>query len=144
MIRVTEHRRRKPGAECVRCKMSIESGERYRQLIAVNDDILEESFARRTAHSSCVAGDELWETFSEGYSRSPDARYAAAVRASAVFNERHPIGTPVRYWPGAHGGMSEVPTGETRTKARILGNTAVVWVTGHSACIALTHVEATR
>jgi len=58
------------------------------------------------------------------------------------FNATHDIGTLVRYWTGAKGdGPGEV--GETRTEAQVLGgHTAVVWVEGHPACIALTHVEA--
>lgn len=56
------------------------------------------------------------------------------------FNERYPLGSPVRYWTFLREG--EGRKGETRSKAQLLsGHTAVVWVTGHAACIALTHVE---
>lgn len=57
-----------------------------------------------------------------------------------VFNERFPVGTPVRYWPGArHGKGCE---SKTRTKAQLLGgHTSVVWVEGFPACLALSHIE---
>jgi hypothetical protein len=58
----------------------------------------------------------------------------------AGFNAANPIGTPVRYWTGGREG--EGRTGVTRTEAQVLsGHTPVVWVTGHGACIALTHVQ---
>jgi hypothetical protein len=50
-----------------------------------------------------------------------------------------PEGTPVRYWTGAREGDGE--TGRTRSRATVLGGRAVVWVTGHRAYIALTHVQ---
>jgi hypothetical protein len=62
-----------------------------------------------------------------------------ADKASA-WNAAHPEGTYVRYWTGAREGAGQ--TGRTRSTARVLGgHTAVVWVTGHGACIALTHVQ---
>ncbi|GAA0971167.1 MULTISPECIES: hypothetical protein [Actinocorallia] len=65
-----------------------------------------------------------------------------ALEAEAVqrWNAAHPIGTPVRYWTGFREG--EGAAGTTRTEAQLLGgHTAVVWVTGESSCISLTHVE---
>ncbi|MGV9888334.1 hypothetical protein [Streptomyces sp. NPDC003395] len=62
-----------------------------------------------------------------------------------AWNLAHPIGTPViaypgarpEDWPGARGIVTS-----TRSKATVLGgHTAVVWVHGHSSCIALTHVD---
>lgn len=65
-----------------------------------------------------------------------------ALRAAELFNSRCPEGTPVRYWTGAREGSGQ--TGRTRSAASVLGgHTAVVWVTGHGACIALTHVVPT-
>lgn len=56
------------------------------------------------------------------------------------FNSRHLIGTPVRYWKGAREGDGK--TSKTRTGAQMLsGHTAVVWVEGEGACIALSHIE---
>lgn len=57
------------------------------------------------------------------------------------FNQRYPVGTRIRYWTGLknYGPGAETTT---RTPAEILGgHTPVVWVDGHAACIALTHVE---
>lgn len=62
------------------------------------------------------------------------------------FNARYPVGTPVLAYPG--GRPEDFPSDprlltRTRSTASILGgHTAVVWVDGHSACIALTHVDA--
>jgi hypothetical protein len=61
------------------------------------------------------------------------------------FNARYPIGTPVVAYPGAR--PEDASNGErlitrTRSKAEVLGgHTDVVWVDGHDACIALTHVD---
>lgn len=63
----------------------------------------------------------------------------------ARWNRLHPVGTPVVAYPGCR--PEDDPNGEalttrTRSAASVLGgHTAVVWVDGHSACIALTHVD---
>jgi len=59
----------------------------------------------------------------------------------AEWNRNHPVGTRVRYWKGFKAGP---PTGEaaTRTPAELLGgSTAVVWLDGVGACIAVSHIE---
>jgi hypothetical protein len=57
-----------------------------------------------------------------------------------AWNAQVPVGTPVRYWTFTRD--YEGATGHTRTPAQLLsGHTPVVWVTGHGACIALTHVD---
>lgn len=62
-------------------------------------------------------------------------------RAVDEFNRTTPVGSPVRYWTGARTGEGRVSV--TRSTAQILsGHTPVVWVDGHSGCIALTHVDA--
>lgn len=71
--------------------------------------------------------------------------YAAALTAR-TWNEQHPVGTPVIAYPGARpeyfGDDVERLVTHTRSKAQVLGgHTAVVWVEGHGACIALTHVD---
>lgn len=67
--------------------------------------------------------------------REPDP--AARVDAR---NRLYPEGRAVRYWTGVREGSGL--TGHTRSRAEVLGgHTAVVWVTGHGACIALTHVQ---
>ncbi|MGW0626495.1 hypothetical protein [Streptomyces sp. NPDC002758] len=73
-------------------------------------------------------------------------REAAAEQATVdAWNAAHPVGTPVVAYPC--GRPEDFPNDErivttTRSKATVLGgHTAVVWVHGHSACIALTHVD---
>ncbi|MFG3660293.1 hypothetical protein [Streptomyces sp. NPDC047706] len=71
----------------------------------------------------------------------PDAP-AAAVDA---WNRLHPVGTPVVAYPGCRPedvrNATRIVT-STRSKATVLGgHTAVVWVHGHGACIALSHVD---
>ncbi|MGW2213263.1 hypothetical protein [Streptomyces sp. NPDC001781] len=62
------------------------------------------------------------------------------ARRAEAWNATYPEGTPVRYWTGAREGAGV--KGRTRSAASVLGgHTAVVWVTGHGACIALTHVQ---
>jgi hypothetical protein len=72
-------------------------------------------------------------------------REAAAVEA---WNRLHPVGTPVVAYPGIHPRDARNPENvprivtSTRSKAQVLGgHTAVVWVHGHGACIALSHVD---
>lgn len=56
------------------------------------------------------------------------------------FNKKCPVGGKVRYWTGLREGDGALS--KTRTEATHLGNhTAVVWIEGHSACIALSHVQ---
>lgn len=62
-----------------------------------------------------------------------------------MFNALYPVGTPVIAYPGARPEDAldaEQLVTRTRSKAEVLGgHTPVVWVDGHSACIALTHVD---
>lgn len=59
---------------------------------------------------------------------------------AATWNIKYPVGKPVRYWTGLREG--DGVRSRTITKAQVLGgHTAVVWVEGHGACIALSHVE---
>ncbi|MGZ0231177.1 hypothetical protein [Streptomyces sp. CPS1] len=66
------------------------------------------------------------------------------VEADA-WNLAHPVGTPVVAYPGFRPEDDRTATRivtTTRSKATVLGgHTAVVWVHGHGACIALTHVD---
>lgn len=58
-----------------------------------------------------------------------------------AWNERHSVGTPVRYWTFIREGDGKLS--KTRSEAQLLsGHTAVVWVDGEPGCIALSHVEA--
>ena len=55
------------------------------------------------------------------------------------FNDTHPLGTDVTYWPGAKSG--EARQGQTRTPAWVLpSGDPVVSITGYAGGIALTHV----
>ncbi|MFG2307639.1 hypothetical protein ACGFS9_02950 [Streptomyces sp. NPDC048566] len=70
-----------------------------------------------------------------------DTTPAAAVQ---LWNARYPIGTPVTAYPGVRPeeGEGERLATRTRSEAQVLGgHTAVVWVDGHGACIALSHVD---
>jgi hypothetical protein len=70
------------------------------------------------------------------------------AEAAELWNRLHPVGTPVVAYPGIRPEDSWSPekvsriVTSTRSKATVLGgHTAVVWVHGHGACIALTHVD---
>lgn len=66
-------------------------------------------------------------------------RDPAAIEA-ARFTERHPIGTPVRYWPGLRKGEGRAST--IRSRAWVMGGGhVVVKVDGYPGGISLTHVE---
>lgn len=64
---------------------------------------------------------------------------------AAEFNALYEVGVPVFAYPGAR--PEDFPKAtrlvtRTRSKASVLGgHTDVVWVDGHSACIALSHVD---
>ena len=61
-------------------------------------------------------------------------------KLAAKWNHSFPIGTKVRYWPGAREGRGVESA--TKTQAEVLGgHTAVVWIEGRGDCIALSHVE---
>ncbi|MEU2340113.1 hypothetical protein ABZ608_42420 [Streptomyces sp. NPDC013172] len=64
---------------------------------------------------------------------------------AAEFNALYEVGVPVFAFPGARPEDDAKATRlvtRTRSKASLLsGHTDVVWVDGHSACIALTHVD---
>jgi hypothetical protein len=63
----------------------------------------------------------------------------AAEREAREWNEKHPIGTPVRFWSGTREGAGS--TGETRSGAFVQCDHASVLVTGSAGSIALSHVE---
>lgn len=132
MIRYTEHTRRKAGGKCDCCSAPIEVGERYRWLVVLNDESFDDGFTKQCM--ACAPDD--WPLDSASQPPPPD--FGAVVRR---WNEAHPVGTPVRYWTGAKWGAGEV--GTVREAAYVLGgHTPCAFVTGHPACIALTHIEA--
>jgi hypothetical protein len=68
------------------------------------------------------------------------AQHDLATREVEAFNKRNTIGTAVRYWAGVREG--EGTPSRTCAEATVMGACrAVVWVDGHSGCIALSHVE---
>ena len=75
--------------------------------------------------------------------RTHKAQRAAKARAeedAAAFNEAHPIGTPVLFWPMARRG--EGRPSKTRTPAWAMGGMyAAVSVDDYPGGILLTHVE---
>lgn len=78
---------------------------------------------------------------------SPQGRPDAADHeaTAAAWNDQHPVGTPVVAYPGARPEFDRNATRivtKTRSAAQVLsGHTPVVWVDGHDACIALTHID---
>ena len=66
-------------------------------------------------------------------------RLSKQKRLVREWNAAHEVGIRIRYWTWAREGDGEL--GRTRTTSRIVCDHAVVWVTGHPACISLTHVE---
>lgn len=69
-----------------------------------------------------------------------EAEAQAAVREVTEWNRRHPVGTPVRYWPGAREGPGA--ESQTRSEAFLISGHASVQVDGKPGSIALSHVEA--
>jgi hypothetical protein len=73
------------------------------------------------------------------------AKQAELQRRVDDFNARYSVGTPVLAYPGCRPEDDRNATRlvtRTRSKASVLGgHTDVVWVDGHSACIALSHVD---
>lgn len=61
---------------------------------------------------------------------------------AAEFNAAHPVGTPVRYWPGTRSRTSRSFVSKTRSPAWTLySGTPVVMVDGYAGGIALTHIQ---
>lgn len=59
------------------------------------------------------------------------------------WNARHPVGTPVHYWPGTRKAGDEPRTSKTSTAAYLpASGTPMVMVEDYRGGIALTHVEA--
>lgn len=71
----------------------------------------------------------------------PTAERLTPESRAEVFNDLHPVGTPVIYYPGTRdAGRGRIST--TRSTAWVLcGHTAVVMVDGYAGGIALDHVD---
>ena len=87
------------------------------------------------------AVDGFGGTDEESHYTSKSAIKQAEQQTVDDFNTNYKVGTTVNYWPGVRqleGGIRST----TRSKAELLGgHTSVVWVQGHSACIALSHIQ---
>ena len=62
----------------------------------------------------------------------------ARCPTAAEWNEKHPIGTEVTFWPGAREGDGRIS--KTRSSAWDVCGQPVVLVKGYAGGIALTHV----
>lgn len=104
-------------------------------------DNVGESFRHIRCRSLGLAGAEAkFVTHGAAWASEVDPKRDAEVAADA-WNAAHPVGTPVRYWPGCREGDGK--TSVTRTKAQPMsGSHASVWVVGEASCISLSHVEA--
>lgn len=80
MIRITAHTRRGPAITCGCCRDPIEPGERYRLLIAVHEDVFDDSFVRYVAHEVCAAGSNFWTLTTPTESRRRAVDSLAFVR----------------------------------------------------------------
>lgn len=90
---------------------------------------------------SCGAqGDEQCGTPS-GRDHISRRRLIVRLDERDTFNRRHPIGTPVRFWPGVREGEGRVS--KTRTPAWLMSSAVVVSVEGYAGGIALSHIEVT-
>lgn len=139
--RVTLHTRRKPGAVCSVCKQPIEPGERYRQLIAIGEhDVFDTGYYRAIAHDLCVHHNEWWDLHDTEPTPLVDELTAAEEHMRDQWNELHPPGTPVRYWPGLRSGPGR--EGVTTSRAWLISGHASVKVDTYTGGIALSHVEA--
>jgi hypothetical protein len=62
-----------------------------------------------------------------------------AAREAAAWNALHPAAVLVQYWKGVRRGEPS-GTAHTRSRASVVGDSAVVWIEGVAGCIALSHV----
>ena len=57
------------------------------------------------------------------------------------WNSSYSVGQSVKYWPITR--RHEAKVGKTKSAASLMGgHTAVVFIEGHSGCVALSHVQA--
>lgn len=94
-------------------------------------------------HPSACAHDEDYPGWADHVAKVEAQN--ALYREVAAWNRAHPIGTAVTAYPGARPEVfskaRRIDT-TTRSEAQVLsGHTVVVWVDGHEACIALTHID---
>ncbi len=140
MTKVTEHTRSGSDAHCCVCTVPIVAGDRYRRMVAVQEDWAPEPFMLALAHDVC-ADQAGWRSTAD-VKREAKARAIGDAAAVADFNARAPVGTPVNVWLGALGGKGR--PAETLQPAAIFGGSPAVRVrleTGKTDYVVLSHVE---
>ena len=105
------------------------------QAVQPND----QAAANGTRWEARVAGWDVPPTRGKGSRRGTDFCPDHAGSAAPAIETDLAVGTPVRYWPGARVGNGV--ESRTRTTVQTRGGSAVVWVEGYGAFIALTHIE---
>lgn len=87
--RVTEHTRTRGEGRCRACKGPIRPGERYRQLVAINEEAFDGDYVRETAHTACVSGSEWWELRD---SEAPASRNETLTWVRSQYGEGYRVG----------------------------------------------------
>jgi len=119
--------------------------KQYRENVAGELIITGLRIGHRPNHAIAKFGNTIVRHYDGRHTVRPTTHPTGELTA-ADWNARYPVGTPVAAYPGCR--PEGDPNGErlvTRTRSRastLGGHTPVVWVDGHSACIALTHVDA--
>lgn len=126
---------RKP-ANCVCCDGVILVGESCYDIASMGDD----GFWHGKECMRCG----WWR---DDYPSPHVARCAKSQARVDVFNREYPVGTPVRYWPVRHEDGSFDTTWEPR-EGMVRGvayvnsaGGAVVFVTGITGCVSISHLE---
>lgn len=146
---------------CVACRLLLSTTLYSIDTWLDNRNVFAKQFTENVEGELVVTGlrighrpDHVVAKFGDVIVRHYDGRHT--VRAGVVkpdeltaadWNSRYEVGTPVVAYPGCRPeGVSDVErlVTRTRSKAQTLGgHTPVVWVDGHGACIALTHIDVT-
>ena len=73
--------------------------------------------------------------------RREEIRLAKLQREADAWNERHPVGTFVRYWKGLRAGKPS-GIGQVRHAAQPMSDHVSAWIEGCSGSVSVTHIEA--
>lgn len=141
MTRVTEHTRGATPARCSVCGGDINPGDRYRRMVAVQEDWAGEPFACALAHLPCTSHGDFWRLTADR-KREAKERAEGHARTIADFNARAGVGSVVTVWRGLREGTGI--RAETLQPAGMFGGHPAVRVrlpTGGTDYVSLTHVE---
>ena len=141
MTRTTEHTRGGTPAKCSVGGCDINPGDRYRRMIAVQEDWAPEPFMLALACDLCAGVGEFWRLTADR-KREAKARADGHTAAIADFNARARVGSRVTVWRGVREGAGL--RAETLQPAAIFGGHPAVRVrlpTGGTDYVSLTHVE---